>query len=81
MGYGCRKTGTNSEKIIRGGLFIWKRIEEKKERGKGGERKCQEMENKITGYLKGVIVVVQRYLPGSSALYHCKYSRTTNLLF
>ena len=59
MGYGCRKTGTNSEKVIRGGLFIWKRIGEEKERGKDGERKCQEMENRIRRYLKCVIVVVQ----------------------
>lgn len=81
MGYGCGKTGTNSGKVIRGGLFIWQRIREEKERGKDGERKCQEMENRITRNLKGVIVVVQGYLLGSLALHRCKYSRTTNLLF
>lgn len=42
MSYGCRKTGTNSEKIIRGGLFIWKRTKEKKERGKDSKRKSRD---------------------------------------
>jgi len=60
---------------------MWKWIGEGKEWGKDGERKRREMENRITRYLKGVIVVAQGYPPGSPTLHHCKYSRTTNLLF
>lgn len=81
MDYGYRKTGTNSENVKRSGLFLWKRIVEEKERGKDGKRKCQEIENMSTKKLKGVIVVIQRYLLGICALHCCKNSRTTNLLF
>ena len=70
-GYRCSKIETNGEYVIRGRLFIWRRLE----RRKGGIRTTKRMvkkQDKRIGYTSWVTGSFWQSLLGSPVLDHCK---------